>query len=85
MPNSIPPSPLLWLPYTDALAKFFLSHCITRRGNISLCFMLHVYLYRESQPPLDGLNENEGWYEDSGLYGDMHSLHQDQDDASHVR
>jgi hypothetical protein len=47
--------------------------------------MLHVYLYRESQPPLDGLNENEGWYEDSGLYGDMHSLHQDQDDASHVR
>jgi len=41
--------------------------------------MLHVYLHRESQPPFDGL------YEDGGLYEDMHSLHQDQDDASHVR
>ena len=41
--------------------------------------MLHVYLHRESQPPFDGL------YEDGGLYEDMHSLHQDQDDASYVR
>jgi hypothetical protein len=31
------------------------------------------------------LYENEGLYEDGGLYEDMHGLHQDQGDASHVR
>jgi len=31
-----------------------------------------VYLDRESQPPFDGLYENEGLSEDCGLYEDMH-------------
>jgi hypothetical protein len=44
-----------------------------------------MHLGRESQPQFDGLYENDASYEYGSFYEDMHSLHQDQGDAFHVR